>query len=474
MVCSGRKIKSMKFFDNYKAVFLFALIWKLFGVFTTGDPGLTMHHLKNGKFPEQLQSVFMVNNDEMLIAEVAINHRRGLSYMSSQECHRDGFVYNFTAFRPSYPVYLHLALQTVYEVIFPNMPIQWKKTDPYFIGFGVAIQLGSFLLFFLSLFFFRRMACIFMSPLWSNITVFLYAIHPSVSFYVGNLTNYESIVTSILIIQLSIIMRSFTNQLSRKEQVLLIVGFLAGVLFRPQVNFIYLFLFPAWILFAYLNRLAFKSAYLQARNIVLTCCILFLLTSIPVWIKNYRLFDAWTLSNSGFAFSLGHHPFARGGWCGDCFVNTEGPFYSYIRNLIPGYDQMNEYEKSSNLQKISIQWITNNPGKELILMARKIAIYFLPVNNDHDRFNVLNLVFNSGGLIFLFFLFHEALLKNKINKYFFLLSTPLVGSLMVTVFFFVGYRWRYYAEPFMVVMFMIMLQNGLSWWKMKRWAGASK
>jgi len=36
---------------------------------------------------------------------------------------------------------------------------------------------------------------------------------------------------------------------------------------------------------------------------------------------------------------------------------------------------------------------------------------------------------------------------------------PIAGSLIVSIVFFVGYRWRYYAEPFLVLSCLLFLKE---------------
>ena len=39
----------------------------------------------------------------------------------------------------------------------------------------------------------------------------------------------------------------------------------------------------------------------------------------------------------------------------------------------------------------------------------------------------------------------------------FIILSPVIGSLAISLLFFIGYRWRYYAEPYMI--FIILLQH---------------
>ena len=50
------------------------------------------------------------------------------------------------------------------------------------------------------------------------------------------------------------------------------------------------------------------------------------------------------------------------------------------------------------------------------------------------------------------FLFLLNVLKNKEFSYKNLvILSPVIGSLTISLLFFIGYRWRYYAEPYMIL-----------------------
>ena len=467
-------MNKIRLFSNTGLVMLLAMACRVTGMLTGGNLPETYNSMRRGEIREHFNRILTVNNDEMLIAEVAINHRHGLSYSSSQESKRSGYRYDFTAYRPAYPVYLHLALLTFYEDVLPGRQVTWQRSDPYFITYACLLQVISLVLFFCSLYYFRSAALRFLSPVLANVALLLYGLYPSVSFFIGNLVNYESLVTSLLIINVALILKAMEKELSFSDRLRVIACFFPAVLFRPQVLFIYIFLFGFYLLYTGYDWKTRPAAFRSALVVVLLSGFLFLSANIPVLIKNYRLFGGWTLGTTGFNFSLGHNPFARGGWCGDCFVNPASPYYQYIRKEIPGYEQLDEYQKAVNLQKLGWDWIKRNPMDEFVLSVRKVAIYFLPYNNDDTRFNPMNFLVHLGCILFLLAgLVQIARRKFPAGRYW-LLAAPLAGSILVTILFHVGYRWRYYAEPFMIIM-TLMVVDGLRKWyllsKTKTWNG---
>jgi hypothetical protein len=449
----------LKIFNSIRWIIAFGIFSRILGVITCGDPGTAFYNVAHGKIKVQVQNMLAVNNDELIIGETALNHHYGLSYASSLEAKRGGYVYDFTAYRPSYHVYLHIFLMESYFKIFPSEKIALTKTDPYFLGFAFMMQVISLLLFCISLFYFRKIALFFLDGIWPGVALVFYSIYPSVIFYVGNQVNFESITASLLIINMAIVLKACNEKISRAQTAAFICSFLLSVLFRPQQVFIYLFVFGIYFLSAFLKRKTFACLFSQSLKLTAACCLSFMLFNVPVVIKNHRLFGAWVLANNGALFNYGHNPYARGSWCGTCEADTGSSYYKYVRQNIAGYDRMNEYEKSESCKRLGWQWIKGNLPAEMKLAARKAAIYFLPFNNDHNVFNPLNLFVHAGTLIFIFYMLYRILITKELDWKYFLLSAPLAGSLAVSIFFFVGYRWRYYAEPFMVIMTVIMIEK---------------
>ncbi len=442
-----------------------ALVCRLAGMLLAGDTGLAVRNVVHGHAGEQLLRMFEVNNDELLIAEIALCQRNGLSYSSSHEAKRAGYVYDFTAFRPSYPVYLHIVLQNVFHLLFPGHEIRLDKRDPYFLMYGAALQLVSFLLFFASLFWLRMIAQYFLKPIYCDLTLLLYGLHPAVMLYVGSLVNYEAVTVSLIIINLALLLKLIHSGLTSKEKAVFMAGFLISVLFRPQQLFIYLALL---LLMTLMRMQVSKSVRVQMVRLAMGCTILYAVSCIPVVVRNYRIFSTATMGTNGLNFYRGHNPFARGSWCNTCSTDSTEPYYQYIRNEIPGYDALIETEKSKALQKLAISWMVHHPLLELRLCLRKTAVYFIPVNSDHHVFNLFNALYHAGCLLYCLFLAYDAFIRKQPKIAEWILVAPLAGSLLVSLVFYVGYRWRYYAEPFMVVMTMVMIQRFISAWRHRK------
>jgi len=329
-----------------------------------------------------LKSICLVNTDEMLIAEVAINYHKGLGYVSSQEI-SSNHKYNKTALRPSYPVFIHIALMSIYQKLCPNNEIKLSVHHSYFVIYGLIIQSLSLLLYAFSLRAFYGIADIYFKQekLWTIAATLAYGFYPSILLYIGALSNYENIALSLVIITFYLFLKNLAQTLSFIDAVIIIFSVMVATSVRPQTLPIFGFI----IAFSLLHSFFTKSHFVNKLAIATSIAIALMAINIPVLFKNKNLFGEYFLSTqAGFSFFEGHNPFARGSWCGDCGINPQRPVYQYVRNEIKNFNQLNEFERSNALQNLAWQWIKNNPFEELKLSLRKVAIYFLPYNSDYN------------------------------------------------------------------------------------------
>lgn|GEM_PF-990612 len=449
---------------KHKKWIIFLLLIKGFIIFSAGDITQMTSAVLQGNWREQADRMLMVNNDELLIAEVAINQINGLGFVSSNEIKRKKYPYDFTAFRPSYPVYLHIGLMQLYRSVFPDQRIVMDKTAHYFRLYAAMLLTISFLFFAMSLFYFSAIASVYLNKKLTLAALFAYGLYPPVLLYVGSFANYESITMSMVILIFYFLLKAFRHRLRFAEGAVLIILTLLSSLFRPQVNFIFLFVFGVWFMNLLYERKVNREAFRQALVLCVTIPLLLITLNIPVLIKNHRLFGAYILTTTGINISFGHNPFARGSWCGTCMSDPQNPYYSYIRNEIRNYDALNEYEKSHELEKLSYKWIRENPMAEMKLAVRKMAIFFLPENSDSNRFNLFNLFVHAGAVLYCLRLLFLTLRGKLPAWHEWMLLAPLAGAITMCIVFHVGYRWRYFADPFMVLCAMAFMQLWIRKW----------
>jgi hypothetical protein len=284
-------------------------------------------------------------------------------------------------------------------------------------GTAVIIHIFSVLLYIISLVYFHKMTN------WGF--TLLYGLYPSVIYYVGSFSLYENITLPIMII---VMYKLLKNSLARHDFIL-VPGLAAlSCLYRHQLIFIYAGIFLLYF---------FRGKKKLAGMVILALCLAY----APIILRNHAIFGKYILSTkTGFQLFHGHNPFARGAYYGD--PNSE--IYGYLKEKIPV--GLNEYEESMAHQRLALEWIRANPGKELKLMARKAIIYFLPQNFAADLPG--NKLYNPINLI-VHILFLLCLLKFQRKDM--LILSPIIFSFLLCLIFFVSYRFRYFAEPFMMM-----------------------
>ncbi|HEY8933804.1 MAG TPA: hypothetical protein VIM65_01225, partial [Cyclobacteriaceae bacterium] len=129
-----------------KKLILFAILVRVVGIFTSNDLKGTVNRISEGEWRQQVNVILTVNPDELLIGEVAINYRSGKGYVSANEIKREGHHLNATALRPTYPVWIHIALQNLYHAVTQN-EIEISSGDLYFKSYAFLQHTISLFLF---------------------------------------------------------------------------------------------------------------------------------------------------------------------------------------------------------------------------------------------------------------------------------------------------------------------------------------
>jgi hypothetical protein len=378
--------------------------------------------------------IFAVNKDLNMTSDeggnydLAYNHYKGNGYTRYDAAKNKFIPY---AYHGSFTVF-------VYEFLIKN---GIKKQI-----WVALVYILSCILFLLSIDYFYRLSLFFIKSeryaLFSTVT---YCFYPSVMFYIGPLFFYENLAVSLLIIILYKLLLAVRNGFTKADYFVIPIAVALSSLFRAQTIAIY-----ATIFFIYAIIILAQRAYKLIPLLLFTISFMFIV-QIPSLVKNKKMFGEYILSTqSGFELLQGHNPTARGSWMGDCDVPTS-PLYKYVHSEIANINELNEWEDSKARKHLAIKWIIENPIGEITLCARKLAIYFLPKNFETlYTSNVLNPVNLLVHLFFLSFIIMQ-LYKREFIPDEMLLFSPIAGSIILSLVFFVGYRWRYYAEPFMIV-----------------------
>ncbi len=382
---------------------------------------------------------FMMNPDEERNYQIAFNNQNGNGY-TVYNTENKSFIQS--AFHGSFTV-------LVYEFLLKN-----KIKKEIWIIF---IQVFWIILFGLSINYFYKLCLHFLNnekyALYATLT---YCFYPSILIYIGILFSYENLVLPLLVIITYKLLYSFRDGFIKWDYLLIPISVSLSCLFRPQSIAIYFVVF-----FVYVCIVLIKKSYSLIPLLLLTFSITFLF-HIPLLLKNKKMFGEYILSTqTGFELLQGHNPTARGSWMGN-WQDSTNQLYQYSHSQIKNISKLNELEESKARQKVAVKWIKENPISEIKLILRKIAIYFLPKNYEVlYGSNFLNPINFFVHVFFLCFILIK-LFKMVIKLDDFIIFAPIAASILLSIIFFVGYRWRYYAEPFMIIFawqFILLLKD---------------
>ncbi|MDJ1504099.1 hypothetical protein [Xanthocytophaga agilis] len=414
----------------------------------------------NSPFAEYpFQYSLNVNPDEIDIATIAKNYNDGYGFAANKGYYarKDKQI---TAWRTSFPIFIHIICQRAYTVAY-HKNIELTPADPYFKAYAAMIQIISILFFGASVYSFHRIASLFLqNEKLASLTTIVYGLHPVVLYYVGSMTCYENIALPIVIIVVGVYYRYINFQEDPSLRLLIGTCVLASfaTLIRPHTTLIFYGLGGIVILSALSKRkkIRFYFSNKVFLYLVIGTWLLMIIVQIPIFYKNYALFGKIFISNqAGFNLLLGHNEYARGSWLGNSGVGTS--WDAYVVRQIPNIAELNEYQEAQARKKIALDWIATNPTKEIELSLRKIAIFFLPDNYLHPK--EVNLAMTFTGLIHaLFFIglfiYSYNLIRSRFGYEILTQVMPflvVIVTLLFSIIFFVDHRWRYYADPFMLL-----------------------
>ena len=335
-------------------------------------------------------------------------------------------------------------------VIYENI-INYKVKKSAYIVF---VHILSIFIFLVSILFFYKIIKMsgISDDVLSAIAVLIYCVYPSNLLYIGNLFLYEKITLPLLIIVFYFLLDMVRNRkTSNYAYIIVPIIVSASCLLRTSMILIYFIIFISFLFYSLTSSSAVNSFKKQLIIAILTA-VLLISSHIPLFQKNYTMFGSYIISTqSGYELMQGHNDMARGSWLGNHDVGLYS-YNDYSKDVIKNIEGMDEYEEGVARGQYAINWIKSNPFKELELIARKLVIFMLP-KNYMGGYNVITILVHILFVISLIL----ALAKRRIDSMTLLFLSPIVGSLLLSLIFFVGYRWRYYAEPFFILILFYQL-----------------
>ncbi|GAA4008658.1 hypothetical protein GCM10022408_20980 [Hymenobacter fastidiosus] len=383
------------------------------------------------------------NYDERRNGRIADNYLAGRGYVSIDPARH---TLRPDSFHASFPVFLYIGWQRA------GLP------KHYFTLLIFALSTGCYLLG--GLYVQRTLAYFGVAPPFSWAGAAGWLLYPSAVYYIGAYMWYENLALPLLILVLYKLLRLLGGRALRWPDALLIVGAVAiSCLLRGYLLGVYGLVFAVWLgLIAQSKRELLPST--AALVLGVSACLL--ITHFPILQKNHRLFGAWTLSNqAGFELLQGHNSVTHGRFMFDWDDRTK-PFDQFVRAHVPTLDSLNQYQESQARAHLAKKWVLTHPREEVRLWLRKTTLFFSPENfiadAPHTAYNPINSVVHLVFLITLTLVI-SGFRGISAQKADLLLFAPLLATWVLSLIFFVGFRWRYFAEPIMLMYPLIIWER---------------
>ena len=403
------------------------------------------------------------SGDEYEIARTAMYHIKGEGFLADNSFDRPRFrkseTYK-TAFRPKFHVFLHVFGVPLYNNLHPEKAVtitDMQHGNPlasgYMYYFGLFTFLIQVIFYPLSVYAFYRMSSVFVNGVHPKVCTILYALYPSVFIFM-DITVGEKMVGPMVVIFIGGLIASTGKQPNARQTLLLAALATFSCLMRPQVLLVWIILFASYTVGAAYFFLKFRQ-YLTGYRLVIISCLFIGLAYFPILHIHYKDFGKPFLSSEvGLGFFHGHNWYARGSWYPGIWQDHGED--EEIKRMFALADLKNMDEKQELDFYASQGWrfIRENPLKEVELIVRKTAIYLLPYNFMNHRTNVFLLFAHLGTIGFFLFSVRIRISKSVHSKQildYAIIVSPVVACYLITIIFFVGERWRFYAEPFMLL-----------------------
>jgi len=350
-------------------------------------------------------------------------------------------------------IYVNFYPLTEADIVGPDNSLD--KTIPYYTMYSKALNYIALLFFLISIPSFLKILIHIgiENKVIQNFTTGMYLIFPSTLIYIGCVPLYENICLPISIIGISFLLNLLSGTSKTGFFTFLFCSLMLTIsmMLRPQVLTPTVFSLMAFGIFTIIKtkKEGFKATKYIWKFVGVFSFVFITLQSC-VFIVNYKYFGQIFYTNRGDAFMWGHYDLAKGSWDGT--VDLKGTVgYNYERKIIPGYDDMTEIEQNNAQNKIGKEWIKNNFDKEIKLTLKKLAILFMPYNFENLKFNFTMFFTHLGFFLFLiYFVFRfKSLIKNRALV---LILVWILGIIFVNVMFFVEYRVKHFADPYMLIL----------------------
>ncbi|OUJ70240.1 hypothetical protein [Hymenobacter crusticola] len=375
------------------------------------------------------------NYDERRNGRIADNYLAGRGYV-----HYDASRQQFRpdAFHATFPVFVYVA---------------WQKAGLLKHRFTLLVFALTLATYLLGIFYVQRTLAYYgvgSAAAWSGAG--LWSVYPSAIYYIGAYFWYENLTVPLLILVMYKLVRLYDGRLLNVANALLIAGSVTiSCLLRGYLLAVYGLLFAVWFFLTWRVQARLHRSVWQLGLLTL---VMVSLAHWPILRKNHQLFGAYVLSNqAGFEFLQGHNSVTEGRFMYS-WDEPKGPLSQFVHRYQPNIDKLDQYQESQARARLAWYWVRTHPGAEARLWFRKTALFFSPENFISDAGpTAYHPITAAVHLAFVLAMLLTALHYNGLRFYRqdILLLLPLAVIWLMSLVFFVGFRWRYFAEPTMVM-----------------------
>ena len=369
-----------------------------------------------------------------------------------------------TAFRPKAQIMNHvLGLRLTEALTGKKISSVAEIPHSYLHYFGLMMCILKTLLFPVSVWFvYKTLNLLLENKLLVQTGTWAYILIPSVFIFIGWFDTRENVALYCFLANFYFVLGELMERpMPRYRFLLMPVLTVVSALSRPHLLIFYTALYGFLLVMGLLRSVKKQKPAISFS--ALLCFTFLFLCHLPILSQNNEYFGKHILSTqSKFEFFQGHNPFARGSWYPAVYMNNKTYFDSvFSANPLPF--NANELEEAEYYQRFSLNWIAKNPMAEAELIARKIAGYFLPWNFINHRINIFSILLHISFFVFCFRFLKTSFLRGQSGKWSTeaLLMVPALMSILLTVVFFTGERWRYFAEPFFLFMGLMLIDGYL-------------
>ena len=302
-----------------------------------------------------------------------------------------------------------------------------------------------------------------------------WAVWPASVYHIGTASSTlgpEGVAVPLLLLALLLLARSL-----RRGSLLLVAvgGLVLGVCTLTRSNLLFAAAFSAaWLVYAWWGPRGWRRACLAACLLVVAC-----LAVVAPWIvRNYVRLGVTTIATQTDVLFFGNNPWARGAFSseggklydviapykkatlaslsqgagggdgGPVAARIESEQFRFLEERHPGFLMRSEAEKFNIYKQEALAYAAANPRRMAWLLYRKAVLFWLPLHEARAGYDYSFMY----GFMLPYFAVGTALAVVRRRPGLLLMLIPLLANFATAILVFGLPRYRYVAEPAMLVL----------------------